>query len=97
MEIGVISDGISRDFKYSVSVIKEYNIKHVELQYIDKKEVGDLTKKEQIEVKKIIKNKTRGNTENSPNAANHPITGGKAPAAPPITIFWAVVLFSQIV
>ena len=56
MEIGVISDGISRNFKYSVSVIKEYNIKHVELQYIDKKEVGDLTKKEQIEVKKIINN-----------------------------------------
>jgi hypothetical protein len=27
----------------------------------------------------------------------HPITGGKAPAAPPITIFCGVLLFSQMV
>ena len=27
----------------------------------------------------------------------HPITGGKAPAAPPITIFCGVFLFNQIV
>ena len=32
-----------------------------------------------------------------PVAIDHPITGGKAPAAPPITMFCGVFLLSQIV
>ena len=35
--------------------------------------------------------------DNEPVAIVHPITGGKAPAAPPITIFCGVLLFNQIV
>jgi len=30
-------------------------------------------------------------------AIAQPIIGGRAPAAPPITMFWGVFLFSQIV
>ncbi len=47
--------------------------------------------------KKIIKNKIKGSTEILPVAIVHPITGGNAPAAPPITIFCGVFLFNQIV
>ena len=38
-----------------------------------------------------------GSIEIFPVAIVHPITGGKAPAAPPITIFCGVFLFSHIV
>ena len=37
--------------------------------------------------KKIIKKKVNGSIDKEPVAIVHPITGGKAPAAPPITIF----------
>ena len=36
---------------------------------------------------KIIKNKIIGSIETLSVAIAHPITGGRAPAAPPITIF----------
>ena len=39
------------------------------------------------EQKNIIKNKIIGSTDIVFVAIVHPITGGKAPAAPPITIF----------
>ena len=32
-----------------------------------------------------------------PVTAVQPITGGRAPAAPPITMFWGVFLFSPMV
>ena len=38
-----------------------------------------------------------GSTESEPVAIVHPITGGNAPAAPPMTIFCGVLLLSQIV
>ena len=47
--------------------------------------------------KKMIKNKIKGSTVKEPVAIVQPITGGKAPAAPPITIFWGVLLFNQTV
>ena len=47
--------------------------------------------------KKIIKKKANGSIESEPVAIVHPITGGNAPAAPPITMFCGVRLFSQIV
>ena len=45
----------------------------------------------------IIKNKIIGSRDISFIAIDHPITGGKAPDAPPITIFCGVFLLSQIV
>ena len=47
--------------------------------------------------KNIIRKKANGSIESDPVAIVQPITGGKAPAAPPITIFWGGVLFYQIV
>ena len=43
--------------------------------------------------KNIIKKKAKGSIDKEPVAIVHPITGGKAPAAPPITIFWGVSFF----
>ena len=50
-----------------------------------------------VSKKKIIKKKAKGSTDKDPVAIVHPITGGNAPAAPPITIFCGVLLFNQIV
>ena len=47
--------------------------------------------------KKIIKKNTRGSRDKDPVAIVQPITGGRAPAAPPITMFCEVLFFSQIV
>ena len=47
--------------------------------------------------KNIIRKKANGSIEREPVAIVHPITGGKAPAAPPITMFCGVLLFNQIV
>ena len=58
-------------------------------------------KEERLRVKlycrKIIKKKVMGSNEREFVAIVQPITGGKAPAAPPITMFWGVFLLSQIV
>ena len=45
----------------------------------------------------IIKNNIIGSSDISFVAIAHPIIGGNAPAAPPITIFCEVFLLSQIV
>ena len=38
-----------------------------------------------------------GNRVKSPDEQDHPMTGGNAPAAPPITMFCGVRLFNTIV
>ncbi len=42
MNLGVITDGISRDLDHALGVMTEYGLTHAELQYVDDKEVGDL-------------------------------------------------------
>ena len=42
MKLGVITDGISRDFTHALDVIVEFGLRHAELQYIGDKEIGDL-------------------------------------------------------
>lgn len=42
MNLGVITDGISRDLDHALTVMTEYGLTHAELQFIDDKEVGDL-------------------------------------------------------
>ncbi len=42
-------------------------------------------------------NSTRDSSETEPVAAAQPITGGMAPAAPPMTMFCAVRRFSHMV
>lgn len=43
MKLGVICDGISRDFKHAIDVMDEFEIEYAELQFVDDKEVGDHT------------------------------------------------------
>ena len=45
----------------------------------------------------MIKKNVIGSNVNELVAIVQPITGGSAPDAPPITIFWGVFLFNQIV
>jgi len=43
MKLGVITDGISRDFEHALAVMQEYGLDHAELQFLWEKEVGDLS------------------------------------------------------
>ncbi len=43
MKLGVITDGISRDLAEAIGVMNDYDLEYAELQYIDDKEVGDLS------------------------------------------------------
>ena len=54
-------------------------------------------KNEKVFQKKIIKKKVNGSKLNVLVAIVQPITGGSAPAAPPITMFCGVFFFNQIV
>ena len=47
--------------------------------------------------RKTIRNKMSGSSPISPVAAAQPITGGRAPAAPPMTMFCGVLRFSHTV
>ena len=40
MKLGVITDGISRDFERALAVMDEFGLDHAELQYLWDKEVG---------------------------------------------------------
>lgn len=42
MKLGVITDGISRDFEHALTVMDEFGLDHAELQFVWDKEVGDL-------------------------------------------------------
>ncbi len=46
MKLGVITDGISRDFAHALSVMDEYGLDYAELQFLWDKEVGGLTAEE---------------------------------------------------
>lgn len=41
MKLGVITDGISRDFEHALNVMAEYDLKYPELQFVWDREVGD--------------------------------------------------------
>ncbi len=46
MNLGVITDGISRDLDHALSVMREFGLDLAELQFIGDKEVGDLDRAE---------------------------------------------------
>ena len=56
MKLGVICDGISRDFSHALNVMDEFDLKFAELQYVWDKEVGDHTR-EQTNLIIELKNK----------------------------------------
>jgi hypothetical protein len=49
--------------------------------------ISKWTSDTKVLIKNIIKKKFNGSIDKEPVAIVHPMTGGKAPAAPPITIF----------
>lgn len=54
-KLGVITDGISREFEQALSVMNEYGLRHAELQYLWDKEVGDLDDREMNRVQQLVK------------------------------------------
>ena len=53
-KLGVITDGISRDFEYALETMVETGLEYVELQYLWEKQVGDLTDADVAQVKGLI-------------------------------------------
>ena len=53
-KLGVITDGISRDFEYALDTMVETGLEYVELQYLWEKQVGDLTDPDVERVKGLI-------------------------------------------
>ncbi len=54
MKLGVITDGISRDFTHALDVIVECGLTHAELQFIGDQEIGDLGPAEMQAVKSAL-------------------------------------------
>lgn len=54
MKLGVIADGISRDFDHALRVMTEAGLEYVELQFLWDKEVGDQTPEEIQRIKDLI-------------------------------------------
>ncbi|MCG9129838.1 sugar phosphate isomerase/epimerase [Candidatus Poribacteria bacterium] len=52
--IGIITDGISRDFEYALDTMVETGLEYVELQYLWDKQVGELTDPDIEKVKDLI-------------------------------------------
>lgn len=55
MKLGVITDGISRDFAHALSVMDEYGLDYAELQFLWDKEVGGLTPEERKQALALVK------------------------------------------
>ena len=53
-KLGVITDGISRDFEYALDTMVETGLEYVELQYLWGKQVGNLTDADVGRVKGLI-------------------------------------------
>lgn len=55
MKLGVITDGISRDFEHALRVMDEFGLEHAELQYLWDKEVGDLDAGERRRARDLVR------------------------------------------
>ena len=54
MQLGVITDGISRDFAHSLEVMTDAGLRNAELQFLWDKEVGDLTSAERATARELV-------------------------------------------
>ncbi len=54
MKLGVITDGISRDFEHALKVMTEVGVEYAELQFLWDKEVGDQTPEEIQKIKDLV-------------------------------------------
>ncbi|MGH1480152.1 MAG: sugar phosphate isomerase/epimerase family protein [Geminicoccales bacterium] len=55
MKLGVITDGISRDFAHALAVMDEFDLTYAELQFLWDKEVGDLDGGERAKALELLK------------------------------------------
>lgn len=55
MKLGVITDGISRDFDYAIRVMTEFGLEYAELQFLWDKEVGTLDADERRRALEIVR------------------------------------------
>ncbi len=54
MKLGVITDGISRDFGHALAVMDEFGLEYAELQFLWDKEVGDLDAEERQRALELV-------------------------------------------
>lgn len=54
MKLGVICDGISRDLAHALNVMDEFDLDYAELQFVGEKEVGDHSKSEIADIKRLL-------------------------------------------
>ena len=54
-KLGVITDGISREFEHALSVMNEFGLTYAELQYLWDKEVGDLSDAQRDRAQRLVK------------------------------------------
>lgn len=54
LKLGIITDGISRDFEYALDTMVETGLEFVELQYLWEKEVGELSPADVKKVRGLI-------------------------------------------
>ena len=54
MKLGVICDGISRDLNHALNVMDEFGLEYAELQFVGDTEVGDHSKEEIREIKRLL-------------------------------------------
>jgi sugar phosphate isomerase/epimerase len=53
-KLGVITDGISRDFEHALQVMTDAGLEYAELQFLWEKEVGDLNDEEMARAKALV-------------------------------------------
>ena len=53
-KLGVITDGISRDFEHALEVMSEAGLEYAELQFLWDKEVGDLSDEQMQQAKDLV-------------------------------------------
>ena len=54
MKLGVICDGISRDLGHALNVMDEFGLEYAELQFVGDAEVGDHSREEILEIKRLL-------------------------------------------
>ena len=54
MKIGVITDGISRNFEYALEVVNEFGLEYIELQFLWEQEIGDQTDTKVRRIKELV-------------------------------------------
>lgn len=55
MRLGVITDGISRDFEHALEVMDAFDLEYAELQFLWDKEVGDLDADERNRARALLR------------------------------------------